>query len=205
MRKRSCVTVLVLLALSLSGGVAAGFALGWVVWPVTYVDTDIVDLRAGYQDDYIVMTGDAYALDRDVAGARARLARLDDPAIGRRVSALVQSKMAAHEPADQVRSLVLLAEALNVASRDMLDYTATETPTPVPTDTSTATYTPTSTMTPTETAAPTETATATPRPSATATTIPAPTRTRPAPTAVETSAAWYLATPAINLTVQASW
>lgn len=200
-KKRSCVTVLVMLALSLSGGIAAGFALGWIVWPVTYVDTDIVDLRAGYQDDYIVMTGDAYALNRDLAGAKARLARLDDPEIGRRVSALVRGKMAAHEPADRVRSLVLLAEALNVVSQDMLDYAATETPTPTPapTDTTTPTYTPTPTMTPTVAA------TSTPRPSATATTIPSPTRTPPAPMVVETSAAWYLATPALNLTEQAPW
>jgi hypothetical protein len=204
-KKRSCVTVVFLLALSLSGGIAAGFALGWIVWPVTYVDTDIADLRAGYQDDYIVMTGDAYALDRDLAGAEVRLARLGDPAIGQRVSVLAQSKMAAHEPADRVRSLVLLAEALNAASRDMLDYAATETPTPVPTDTTIPTYTPTSTMTPTSTATPTEEASSTPRPPATATAIASPTRARPAPTAMETSGAWYLATPVVNLTAQAPW
>jgi hypothetical protein len=152
------------------------------------------------------MTGDAYALDRDLTGAEARLARLGDPAIGQRVSVLAQSKMAAHEPADRVRSLVLLAEALNAASRDMLDYAATETPTPVPTDTAIPTYTPTSTMTPTSAAAtPTEEASSTPRPSATAIAVASSTRVRPAPTAIETSGAWYLATPVVNLTAQAPW
>lgn len=198
-------TVLILLALSLVGGVAAGFVLGWVVWPVTYVDTDVVDLRAGYQDDYIVMTGDAYALDRSLAAAEERLARLEDPAIGRRVAALVRSKMEAGEPAEQLRSLVLLAEALSVASRDMLDYAATETPTrtPVPTATETPTATPTPTTTPT--APPTATLTPTPRPRATATLMRSPTPNWPA-VATETATAWYLVTPVLNYpTVQAPW
>jgi hypothetical protein len=199
-KKRSCVTVLILLALSLVSGVAAGVVLGWIVWPVTYVDTDVVDLRTGYQDDYIVMTGDAYALDRNLVAAKERLARLEDPAVDRRVAALVHSKMVADEPADQLRSLVLLADALSVASQDMLEYTATETPTlvPIPTATETPTTTPTPTSAPTET--PTETTIATVRPPATATTTPSPTWPRPILAPTQTATAWYLVTPVPNLT-----
>jgi hypothetical protein len=201
-KKRSCMIVLILLALSLVGGVAVGFVLGWVVWPVTYVDTDVVDLRVGYQDDYIVMTGDAYALDRNLTAAKERLAHLEDPAVNQRVAGLVRSKMAASEPAGRLRSLVLLAEGLSVASRDMLDYTATETPTPtpVPTATETPTTTPVSTRSPTATS--TETATATARPPATATLKPSPTWPRLAAPA-GTATAWYMVTPLLNLTMQA--
>ena len=171
-KSRGCLSTLALLALSLVVGVAIGVALGWVVWPVNYVDTDIVDLRAGYQDDYVLMISDAYVLNRDLALARERLARLQELDPAQRVAALARSKMSAKEAGKEVRSLVALAQALQVAGRDMLDYVVTETPTATPPPT----FTPTSTSTP----APTSTATVTATPKSTPTARPTLTPTRTA-------------------------
>ena len=147
--RRGCLTGLAFLFVGLLGGVALGVLIGWVVWPVNYVDTDIVDLRAGYQDDYILMVGDAYFLDDDLAQAQRRLSYLADPNLGHRIVALIQSKMDGEEPPEKVRSLVTLAQGLRVDTLEMVGYVVTHTPTltpwPTPVRVHTATHTPTAT------------------------------------------------------------
>ena len=150
-----------------------GVVIGWVIWPVTYIDTDIVDLRAGYQDDYLVMVGDDYYVTRDFARAQQRLDRLQDPYVSRRVVSLIRSKMASGEEPQRLRPLALLAEALQVVSQDMLDYVATVTPTFTPSPAATATFTLTPRVTPT----PTHTSTSVPTAAPTPGLVPFPTAT----------------------------
>ncbi len=46
--------------------------LGWIVWPVQYVDTTPQTLRSDMQMDYLRMTVDSYAVNGDPTSARSR-------------------------------------------------------------------------------------------------------------------------------------
>ena len=142
-KRRGCLTSLVWLSGGLLAGVVLGILIGWVFWPVNYVDTDIVDLRAGYQDDYILMVSDAYYLDGDLAEAQRRLANLAGTGVNARIVALIKGKMLAGQPPEELAAIVTLAQGLHVETQDMLDYIATSTPTatrmPQPTVVRTAT------------------------------------------------------------------
>jgi len=171
--------------LGIAVGLALGILLGWVVWPVQYTDSDIADLRPADKTDYIIMVSAAYTLDGDLAQARARLERLNDPNVSRRISDLAEQYILKGEERALARSLALLAEALNAGTETTRKYlatpTSTATSTPAPTLTPTATFTPTPTPTRTPIPTPVPTNTATPTVPPTLTSVPSsptPTRTR---------------------------
>lgn len=60
-------------------GIGLGLIAGWLVWPVSYYDTDVYDLRADYQDEFVVMVGALNALEQDIGAARQMLALLTNP------------------------------------------------------------------------------------------------------------------------------
>ncbi len=176
MNEHKPITLLALVAVGMVIGLLGGVFVGWIAWPVTYYDTDIVDLRPAYKDDYIVMVSAGYALDGDLAKARARLAELEAANPGQLVSMQADRYMRAGAAMVDVRALVELADALGSSTEAQLAYVATPTPTPTNTPTPTSTPTPTVTPTPTDTptVTPTPTHTVTPRP-------PTPTRVPPTP------------------------
>lgn len=190
-KRRSCLWALIWLLIGLLGGIILGVLIGWVVWPVNYVDTDIVDLRAGYQDDYILMVGDAYFLDGNLAQAERRLSYLSEPHVEQRVAALIQGKMAAGESPEKLRPLVSLAQGLRVDTLEMVGYILTPTPTSTPVDTavtsSTLARTATATFSPTDTSVPTKTATRVPSPTRPTILSPTVSLTTMTPTAELTS------------------
>lgn len=97
-------------------GLLVGLFIGWMLWPVQYTDTDIVDLKPDYQEEYILMVSAAYAADGDLEQARVRLARLNDPDPGHRVASLAETLIArGADPAD-IERLVNLADALGAYS-----------------------------------------------------------------------------------------
>jgi hypothetical protein len=57
-------------------GIAAGLYYGWVLNPVSYVDTTPDSLRADYQADYVLMTAEAFHSTQDPAAAARELAIL---------------------------------------------------------------------------------------------------------------------------------
>ena len=156
-------------------GLLFGALVGWVIWPVQYTDTDLVDLRPEHKDDYVVMVSAAYALDRDLEKAEARLAKLEADEVGQVVADLASRYMSIGAGLVDIRNLVQLADALGSSDSAMLDYIATPTPTSTSTVTNTPTWTPTSTCTATPT--PTDTPTSPP---------PTPTFTPQPPTATPT-------------------
>jgi hypothetical protein len=97
-------------------GLAAGLALGllysWEIDPVEYTDTDISHLHPIYKEDLILMISKAYALDADLATARARMALLglDNPV--KAVADLAEQRIAQNAPPPQVRPLAQLATAM---------------------------------------------------------------------------------------------
>jgi hypothetical protein len=61
------------LAVSFLLGLIIGLVvLGWMLWPVQYVDTTPEQLRSDYQLDYLRMTVDSYGSTRDANTARSR-------------------------------------------------------------------------------------------------------------------------------------
>jgi hypothetical protein len=59
-------------------GAAGGMFYGWVVNPVSYVDTTPDSLRVDYKTDYVLMTAEAYSLEDDLPQAVRRLALLGE-------------------------------------------------------------------------------------------------------------------------------
>ncbi len=182
----------VLLILALTAGLGLGLFLGWVVWPVRYVDTTFANLAVEHQEQYIVLVGAAYARDHDLEKAKARLAQLEAANINVWVANLADTYITEGRAEADIQALVELAHGLGVDTPRMVAYLAT--PTPPPTDTPLPTPTPTATPLPSDTPVPTETPlpptetpppptpTETARPKPTATAIP-PTHTpRPQPT-----------------------
>jgi hypothetical protein len=176
--------------LSVAAGILIGLGLGllvtWGLWPVEYYDTDPVDLRREHKDDYVVMIAAAYAQDRDLDTASARLETLGLGDATEVVLGLFQRYDEAGYK-EETHSLARLAYDLGVTDVALLPYIQEPTPTPAPTATPEPSPTegaaPPPTVTPTE-AAPEPTSTPTePPPSPTVTSTPVP------PTATATATA----------------
>ena len=72
--------VRVLIALVL--GLALGLVYGWLVQPVTYVETTPDSLRADYRADYVLMVAEAFSGPQSLDTVQRRLASLGpEPAI----------------------------------------------------------------------------------------------------------------------------
>lgn len=154
---------LLLVGLSLVVSFGFGLAYAWYIQPARPANTTLASLRADYQADYVQWVAYAYAVEGDVARAKARLAALGDADATPRVIALAQQLLAAGGDAKTIQALAQLAVALGAGPA---------TPSPIA-----QTLTPTATNTPTATATPS----ATPIP--TITPIPLPTL-RPSPTPI---------------------
>lgn len=107
-------------------GIGLGLVVGWLLWPVTYFDTDVYDLRADYRDEFVVMVGALDALEQDPEKARQLLALLSDPSAPRPVEAIVvdvTERFIARSanPAD-IGYLVSLAETLGSVTTPMQPY-----------------------------------------------------------------------------------
>ena len=54
-------------------GLLIGLVIGWVIWPVEWVNATPTDLDSSYQEDYVALVADSYALTSDLEAARLRL------------------------------------------------------------------------------------------------------------------------------------
>ncbi len=151
-----------LLMVGLALGLGLGLYLTWWVWPVEYYDTDPVDLKAKYKEEYVVLISEAYTLNGDLELAKQRLAQLGEEDAGRAVVRVAERYMSEErsgysddDPGGilKVRSLARLAQALGVGTSAMVVYLSTPTNTPpasspLPTLTATPTGLPTPEPTP---------------------------------------------------------
>lgn len=69
-------SLFLLLLGGLAAGVAAGLALGWLVWPVSTTAVTPAALQDRYRQDYVYMIAAQYAQDADHPHAQQQLARL---------------------------------------------------------------------------------------------------------------------------------
>jgi hypothetical protein len=121
-RKGRLWPVILLASVALLGGMGLGLWYGWVLDPVEYTDTDVSHLASVYRDEYVLMVGEAYALDGDLDAARARLALLDlaDPAT--HVADLAQAALERGAPRLDVQALARLAAALGAQRETLAPY-----------------------------------------------------------------------------------
>ena len=112
------VTLIVGLAL----GVALGLLYTWVIDPVELVNTYPALLRTDYRQGWVRLVALSYIADGNLDRARARLEGLEQEDVAGAIGALIEEYAAAGRPADTLRSLTGLAEALDVRTPAMLVY-----------------------------------------------------------------------------------
>jgi len=115
-----------LLILGVLLGISLGLVTGWLVWPVSYYDTDMYDLRADYQEDFVVMVGALQAMEQDAASALQLLTLLSDPDAPRSVDAIVvevaERYIARGADPTAIDYLVGLAQAVGRVTTPMQPY-----------------------------------------------------------------------------------
>lgn len=84
-------------------GAVAGLAYGWGISPVEFVDTTPDSLRIDYKSDYVLMTAEAFSVDKDVGLAVSRLNWLGGT----------------QPPIDTVREAILFAERQGYTDADV--------------------------------------------------------------------------------------
>ncbi len=102
--------------LALAIGVSAGLLIGWYVWPVTFTEAAPSRLRQDWKDEAIWMAAQAFAYDRDLESAQARLRPLGSDDLGTLVLDRAERAQQQNWPTDQITHLVRLAAALGARS-----------------------------------------------------------------------------------------
>jgi hypothetical protein len=103
-------------------GAGLGLYLGWVQFPVRYVDSPARDLGQQYKDDYTVMIAGGYLADRDLVGATQRLRALGIEDVANYVQGVTERYISTSKDVNDIRPLVALAEGLGRLSAMMEPY-----------------------------------------------------------------------------------
>ncbi len=67
---------MILIICVLAVGVVGGLAYGWLINPVTYINTSMDSLRIDYQTDLVLMTAEVYSNDLNLPAAIQKLSRV---------------------------------------------------------------------------------------------------------------------------------
>jgi hypothetical protein len=110
----------VLVGLVLGG--ALGLYLGWVAFPVEFVDSAAPALAQRYKDQYTVMVANGYLVDCDVTGAVERLRLLEEPNIPDFVRNTTERYISSSRDADDIFALVALSAGLDRLTSIMTPY-----------------------------------------------------------------------------------
>lgn len=109
-------------------GVGVGLYLGWVQFPVQYVDSQLNGLGQAYKDDYVVMIANGYAADGDVNGALQRIGALGIGNVPLYVQEVTERYISNSRDVNDIRPLVLLAEGMGRLTPLMEPYRAVSVP-----------------------------------------------------------------------------
>jgi hypothetical protein len=69
-------SVFLLVVLAVIAGLALGLLLGWVVWPVQWIDASPENMRTSFQQDWVNMSIDSYSVNQNAALAAERFSYL---------------------------------------------------------------------------------------------------------------------------------
>ena len=103
-------------------GAGAGLLVGWSLWPAVPIDAPPDQLRADWKDEAVWMAAQAYAYDRNLTDAIARLQPLGEDDLGRLVLERAERALAANMPPREIRYLARLAAALGTRSPQIDPY-----------------------------------------------------------------------------------
>lgn len=110
------------LIIALGMGAAIGLYLGWVQFPVQYLNSPAASLADRYKDDYTVMVATGYLKDGDLGGAVDRLRILGQGNIPAYVQGVTERYISNSQDADDIAYLVALAEGLGRLTPIMQPY-----------------------------------------------------------------------------------
>ena len=102
--------------IALVAGIGVGLVVGWYVWPVTYTESAPTRMRQDWKDEAIWMAAQAFAYDRDLEAAQARLRPLGADDLGRLVLERAEKAIAQNLSRQHITSLARLAAALGARS-----------------------------------------------------------------------------------------
>lgn len=110
------------LLIGLVVGLGLGVYLGWVQFPVEFVNSPITDMSPRYKDEYTVMIATGYAADGDLVGAVERLRVLGVENIPAYVQETTERYITNSRNVDDIRYLVVLAQGLDRLTPIMEPY-----------------------------------------------------------------------------------
>lgn len=114
--------VILSLLAGLAFGLIAGLYLGWVQFPVEFVNSPASSLAERYKDDYIVMVAAGYLKDGDLGGAVERLRPLGVANIPAYVQEVTERYISNSRDAGDISILVGLSEGLGRLTPIMEPY-----------------------------------------------------------------------------------
>jgi hypothetical protein len=103
-------------------GLGLGLYLGWVQFPVEYIDSPATSLGPRYRDEYTVMIAGGYMADRDLTGAMQRLRVLGIENGPVHVQEVTERYITNSRDVDDIRPLVALSEGLGRLTPIMEPY-----------------------------------------------------------------------------------
>jgi hypothetical protein len=103
-------------------GALIGLYLGWVQFPVQFVNSPASSLSERAKNDYMVMVAAGYLEDGDLGGAVERLRLLGVPNIPAYVQQVTENYISNSQDVDDISYLVALAEAVGRLTPIMQPY-----------------------------------------------------------------------------------
>lgn len=110
------------LIIGLSLGALIGLYLGWVQFPVQFVNSPASSLSERAKNDYMVMVAAGYLEDGDLGSAVERLRLLGVPNIPAYVQQVTESYISNSQDVNDISYLVALSEALGRMTPIMQPY-----------------------------------------------------------------------------------
>lgn len=110
------VRFLVSLVLGALVGLGIGLYLGWVQFPVEYVNSPITALDPRYRDDYTVMIAQGFQADNDAVGAIQRLRVLGIDNVPEFVFQEAERYISNSRSPQEIQALIALSEGLGRTS-----------------------------------------------------------------------------------------
>lgn len=119
---------LVSLLVGMMVGIGLGLYLGWVQFPVEYVNSPASSLATRYKDDYTVMVAAGYVVDGDATGAIERLRLLNVENVPAYVQETTERFITNSRRVDDIYVLVALSEGLGRLTPIMEPYRSINAP-----------------------------------------------------------------------------
>lgn len=116
------IRVLISLAVGLLLGLGLGLYLGWVQFPVEYINSPASDLAGRYKDEYTVMIATGFQADQDLQAAIDRLRVIGVENIPQYVQDMTERYITNSRNVADIRVLVTLSDALDRLTPIMEPY-----------------------------------------------------------------------------------